>query len=326
MSQIHSVCAYLVSYNRPELVKQSVGALLSQTRAVDKIVIIDNDSNDETRRVLNELASPTVEVIFLPENSGGAGGFSLATRLFSGSQFDYALLLDDDCIAAPAMVEKLVDGAADHSLDVANALVLRSTDRAKIGVGLWPLSRDASFTRPFDSVADARAFAKTGVILGTLHPFNGTLVSRRVVETVGFIDARLFIWGDEDDYVQRIAAAGLRMGVLTDAELTHPPDTKLWRSVFWKFKFYYPKSRLAPIYFRNRGFLNRKMSFLSSSKMLVKISAAYLLSGQAALGLKCVAYYLNGLFNNYEREPNGNANQRLIERVYANLAKVSSLG
>ncbi len=45
---------------------------------------------------------------------------------------------------------------------------------------------------------------KNPVIKNVAHPFNGTLLHRKIIERVGFPKANLFLWGDETEYYHRI--------------------------------------------------------------------------------------------------------------------------
>ena len=72
------IAAVVVTYNRKELLKECLDALLRQTYSVDSIILIDNASNDGTPEFLKEngyLDNPKIDYVRLPENTGSAGGF-----------------------------------------------------------------------------------------------------------------------------------------------------------------------------------------------------------------------------------------------------------
>jgi glycosyltransferase involved in cell wall biosynthesis len=46
------VCAVVVTYNRPALLRECLLALQEQTRTVDEILVVDNASTDDTRAML----------------------------------------------------------------------------------------------------------------------------------------------------------------------------------------------------------------------------------------------------------------------------------
>ena len=66
----------IVTHNRLPLLKECLGAVEAQSYPVDKIIVIDNCSTDGTEDFLARQDNRRIEVIRLPQNIGGAGGFS----------------------------------------------------------------------------------------------------------------------------------------------------------------------------------------------------------------------------------------------------------
>ena len=96
-----------------------------------------------------------------------------------------------------------------YGLDFANALVVSKDTGKVMGVGV-----DAIYTKDY--------FDPIGVIYGLTAPFNGTYIWRHVMDKVGFIKREMFIWGDDREYIRRVAKAGFRMGTITTAVHYHP--------------------------------------------------------------------------------------------------------
>ena len=85
--------AVIVTYNRKDLLKESIEALCGQTRPSD-IMVVDNASTDGTEEMVREIMASMPEhsehgkIIYhnMGENLGGAGGFSFGV-------FEYSCLL-----------------------------------------------------------------------------------------------------------------------------------------------------------------------------------------------------------------------------------------
>ena len=76
------------------------------------------------------------------------------------------------------------------------------------------------------TVEGALRIAQDGLIEGAAHPFNGTLVSRVLVEEIGYPNKDFFIKGDEVDYKQRTFDAGGYIATVVDSRYIHPrPET-----------------------------------------------------------------------------------------------------
>jgi len=73
-----TVAAILVTYNRQRLLAECLGALLGQTRPLDRIILVDNASTDGTADWLQTqgyTGHPRIACLRLPENRRGAGQF-----------------------------------------------------------------------------------------------------------------------------------------------------------------------------------------------------------------------------------------------------------
>ncbi|HLE87870.1 MAG TPA: glycosyltransferase [Candidatus Brocadiaceae bacterium] len=88
----------VVTFNNAETVHSIIGALVSQTRMPDEIVVIDNASSDNTQDIIKGFQS--VRYIRLTENTGSAGGFYEGMKIASENN-DFVLTLDDDCDFKP---------------------------------------------------------------------------------------------------------------------------------------------------------------------------------------------------------------------------------
>lgn len=219
------IAAVIVTYNRKELLAQNIEMLLRQTQHFDRIFVIDNCSTDGTFEYLQEkewVGSPWLVYLKTPSNIGGAGGFYTGTKAAFEAGADWIVLMDDDGKAADEhtfqalfeVAERLNrDKVADGKLFL-NALVQQGD--------LLSFKIDYLYT-----VAEALDAAEDGLLVGAANPFNGTLISRELVEAVGFPNPDFFIKGDEVNYKQRSFAAGAYVATVTASRYIHPrPDTQ----------------------------------------------------------------------------------------------------
>lgn len=96
------------THNRPTGVAALIAALERQTLPADKfeVVIVDDASGDETRRVLEHVATSSplrLKVLRLDENSGPAVARNEAWR---GSTAPIVAFTDDDCAPTPRWLEE----------------------------------------------------------------------------------------------------------------------------------------------------------------------------------------------------------------------------
>ncbi|MGB5948803.1 MAG: glycosyltransferase [Parvibaculum sp.] len=207
------VVAVVVTYNRRPLLSRCIAALMSQTRQVDLIVVINNNSEDDTKAYLDSLDQSKVCAIHAPDNLGGAGGFHLGIRIAMLLGGEFLWLMDDDGYPERSCLETTLDGLQRSSLDIANALVLADDNIEQLA---FPINtRDAV-------IADAQQAIDLGTIHDVIMPFNGTLIRRSLIDRIGNIDFRFFIWGDEIEFWKRAGRHEAKMATICSARFFHP--------------------------------------------------------------------------------------------------------
>ena len=218
------LAAVIVTYNRKELLCRNVEMLLQQTIRFDKIFIIDNCSSDGTAEYLSNqgwLSTDQFVYIRLESNIGGAGGFSVGTKVAYEAGADWTILMDDDGWANDPETFKIL-------MERAESLRSEGKGDGKLFVNALVQCGDyLSFKiRNMYLVSEVLESAENGIISGEANPFNGTAVSRELISEIGFPNKDFFIKGDEVDYKQRAAAAGAYVCTVVDSRYNHPrPET-----------------------------------------------------------------------------------------------------
>jgi len=209
------VCAVVVTYNRKDLLRECLQALESQTRKPDHILVVDNASTDGTYEMLRA-EFPGAEVVRLPENQGGAGGFHEGMKRAYKQGFEWLWLMDDDGMPDPTTLEELL---SEREAEFKGCLVLAKEERGTTAF-YYPLPTGENTKDVFEI---ENAYPQ-GALPGFLNPFNGCLVHRSVVSKIGLPLKKFFIWGDETEYFLRARRAGVKIGTLLDAKFRHPKD------------------------------------------------------------------------------------------------------
>ena len=83
---MEKVIAVVVTYNRQVLLTECIEALRSQTRTIDKILVINNGSNDNTENWLSR--QKDIE-FFTQNNIGSGGGFNKGIQLAYEKGYDW---------------------------------------------------------------------------------------------------------------------------------------------------------------------------------------------------------------------------------------------
>ncbi len=213
------VCAVIVTYNRKALLKECLEAVLAQTRPPDHVLVVDNASTDGTAEMLRE-EFPQVEVLRLPENQGGAGGFHEGMKRAYEEGFDWLWLMDDDTIPRPEALEALLE-AARLPLDP-RPRVLASRQLLPSGLP----HPTTAFVNPTDlrhPLLWLRLRPRYRPIRWAL--FTSVLLHRSLVEEQGLPHKAFFIWEDDLEYTARALRRGLGLQV-RDSEVIHKSASK----------------------------------------------------------------------------------------------------
>lgn len=219
------IAAVIVTYNRKALLAENIKMLLAQTRQLDKIIVVDNCSTDGTREYLVEQGwIPSTQFVYIKteSNIGGAGGFYTGTKAAYEAGADWIVLMDDD--------GRMADS---HTLErlwqTAERLYHEGKGNKKLFVNALVQQGDMLSFKMGDkyTVAEALAASQNGLLEGEANPFNGTMVSRKLVAEIGYPNREFFIKGDEVDYKQRAVDAGGYVVTVVDARYLHPrPETR----------------------------------------------------------------------------------------------------
>ncbi len=186
------VCAVVVTFRRPECLCECLSGLQSQTRPVDHILVVDNASGDGTPDlVAREFAG--VEVVVLPENGGGAGGFYEGMKRAHEAGFEWIWVMDDDGVPARDCLEQMMAYAAPMTAMVP---LQQDSDGRQYGFFLWR-GHNVDVTEEIVRAGQARQGAFP-------FAFVGPLMSRDIIDQVGLPNPEFFIWFDDWEFALRI--------------------------------------------------------------------------------------------------------------------------
>lgn len=245
-----SVAVAVLTHNRPRELAELLTALQEQTRPVGTVVVVDNGTEaPELDRFTGRL---DIRYVKSEANLGGAGGFSLAILTALSTGADWVWIMDDDARPeSPTTLEVMLDEAAARELSAISPIIVSPEDEAKLS---FPFRVDGKLTYDRATVSHQPFWPGHALL------FNGLLIRSEAVFEIGLPDLKLFIRGDEVDYLLRLRRAGLRFGTLSAAAFVHPTG---WAEVAPiinnRYHILIPETEFKRYYFfRNRGYLIRQ--------------------------------------------------------------------
>lgn len=203
---MNRIAAVVVTYNRLELLRQCVAALLAQRDAVCDILLVDNASTDGTAAWAEQFAAqhPAFQYRNTGANIGGAGGFNFGMRWAAEAGYEYVWIMDDDCLPRPDALAKLLE--ADALLGGPEQYGFLSS------TVLWTDGSECKMNRQKlqTGVQLPQALSAQGLQPVAQATFVSLLFPAQVIRAAGLPIKEFFIWGDDVEYTRRLA---VRMGL-----------------------------------------------------------------------------------------------------------------
>ena len=197
------ICAVVVTFNIGEAIHRCVDSIQSQ---VGHVLIVDNGSDERTRRELKQLAaSASITLILNERNEGVARAYNQAVRWAQPRGFQWILTLDHDSEATPGMVDRLVQGyGALESAGIRNTAIV-AANPFDLNV------QDYSYSAPREN---------GGLPLYCPEVISsGSLIRLRVFDVVGLFNEDLFVYFVDFEFSRRLFRAGYGTYICPEAVL-----------------------------------------------------------------------------------------------------------
>jgi len=197
------VVAVVVAFQRCELLLAGLAALAAQTRRPDLVVVLDNASTDGTPDAVRTWTAAhdlPVDLVVLPRNTGGAGGFAAGlARAVHRHGADLVWLMDDDTVPRPQALAAALAARREHP-GAAPAVVASRV--------VWTDGRlhpmNTPRVRPGATVAELRDALAAGATPVRSASFVAVLVDAAAVRTDGLPVAAFFLWNDDFEFTTRL--------------------------------------------------------------------------------------------------------------------------
>lgn len=250
------VFAIVVTYNGTKWIDKCFGSLINSTIPL-KILAIDNASTDGTPQIIREKFLK-VEVIETGENLGFGKANNIGLKRVLDENADYAFLLNQDAWVEKDTIEKLIAvQSQNQEFHLLSPIHLNGKGDA--------------IDRNFENYLGRNYTPEliSDIYLKKIKPFYegkyanaaAWLLSYHCLETVGGFDPIFKHYGEDDDYINRMHLAELKLGIVPNAIIYHdrPQDGKMGEK-FYENQIYTQsvlalKSSLPP----NRIYLWRKI-------------------------------------------------------------------
>jgi GT2 family glycosyltransferase len=214
----YEISVVIVAWNSADSLRESLGALRRSAAAADaniEVVVVDNASSDDSRRVAGEAAADVI--VQNPLNAGYVVAASQGIALARGR---WVMLANPDLTVAEGFVGAMLDAARSVGADVAclvpdvryaaNPAVVNSRGIEVDETGI-PAESDAG--------REASTLHGTSDVFGPST--SGCLIRRSALAAVGGLEPLYFAYLEDVDVGWRLRKHGYRALVVPDAIALH---------------------------------------------------------------------------------------------------------
>lgn len=218
------VSVVIVNWNTRELLR---GCLASLPRDSDRVslevIVVDNGSEDGSVEMV-EAEFPQVRLIRNEENLGFVRANNQGLRAASA---DVLLMLNSDTEVHPGAIERLVEVlTSDPEIGAVAPRLLNTDGTRQVSSAPFPsvIHRflPSRFEHAHDLALERRLLASEEPVADVDWLSGAALMTRRdVLERVGPLDERYFMWYDDIDWGRKLQRAGYRRVFVAEAVITH---------------------------------------------------------------------------------------------------------
>ena len=225
-----SVSIIIVNYNGGKLLKDCIDSIYREATTLPfDIWVVDNDSIDNSITIIKQYY-PRVNLI---ENRTNLGFAKANNMVLSKSKSDYFLLLNPDTVILNNASEKVVKFMdRNPEVGIVGCRVLNEDGSLQLAcrrsiptpgvaffrlTGLSRLFPNSKITAKYNlTYLDPNETNEVDAVSGAF-----LMIRREVVDNIGMLDERFFMYGEELDWCLRTKKGGWTVMYYPDAEIIH---------------------------------------------------------------------------------------------------------
>ncbi|WP_254840960.1 glycosyltransferase family 2 protein [Natronomonas marina] len=216
----YPVTALVLNWNNYDDTSDCVTSLQDQNYDALSILVVDNGSTDGSGRQIEE-EHPEIDVIFTGENLGFVGGVNRGVKQIKQStKENHIWLVNNDIVIDDQNLLEDLTYSLDQNgnIGIITPMVMNYPDTETIwfdkGYINWTW-----FRRGTKNITDPNN--SPDFIYNDYVPFCSSLIRSSVIDEVGLLDDRFFLYGEDIDYSIRVRENGYNIATDTRKKVYH---------------------------------------------------------------------------------------------------------
>lgn len=216
------IAVVICNYNKKEYLLKCVKSVFEQdcSKEID-VYVVDNASSDGSADAVNEAYADRLTLIVNQENTGGSGGYNAGIKEALKKEYEYVVLADNDILMDKSAIRNLYLYLNAH-LDTAIAgSLIYKMDESNI-VMAYGSVLDPDKYEYMDCYRDYIGDDKLPEVKECDYvPACTMMVRRSVIDEIGLMDERNFLYWDDIDWATRMRNAGYKVVALKKSKVWH---------------------------------------------------------------------------------------------------------
>lgn len=196
----------ILNWNSPYSTMETVKSVLQSRYKNYSIVLIDNDSSDDSVRILN-FSFPDLQLIKTQNNLGYAGAHKITAKLAVKNGYDLLWILNNDVEVNSTSLCELIDAYHRHGDALFGSIALE-TDRTTISFagGLEVSENNSTDGNSGYNVFAGKNISEVQIKERRVSSIEGSsfLIPVNILKKYGFMSTRYFMYGEETAYCYRL--------------------------------------------------------------------------------------------------------------------------
>lgn len=216
---VNAVSVIVVTYNSAKDISNCLTSINVSLRSKDEVIIVDNNSSDETNKIVNAFITGKKNFMFIQNQKNI--GFSAATNIGINSSVNpYIALLNPDTVVPKGWIESLlyhlekdnsVGAVGPVSNYVAGLQKMELFLKEKLN-GSLTVDQIYGKLKSWNDGISVESKLLTGFCL---------MIGRDVIQKIGLLDEKLFLGNDDLDLCWRLRLNNYKLLVATDTFIYH---------------------------------------------------------------------------------------------------------
>ena len=237
MSNLPTIGIIVINWNNVEQTLKCLNSVYKMDYPYYKVLVIDNGSDEDPELVLRKQFQ-RIKYIRNSSNLGYTGGNNLGMKAFISEGVDFIWLLNNDAVVEKDCLSNLINSCIKHkNVGLASPVIYNNNFDNKLlycGTSIDIEKGTKRQARNFNELQQwVQTIPHTICLWGT-----ALLISRPVIEEIGYLDERFFAYSEDMDYSIRSINAGFENIIVENAKLFHEERKGNFEIIPYHYHYY----------------------------------------------------------------------------------------